>query len=475
MAPTPETRPRMMLEPLQARSNHTFSTPTKRIHDGDDLSFFLSSTAYRDLTIWLMQLNRSMFPTSMSDGGFEACILTSPPVLSAAVNSLRSMLDALTSLFDQAPPSTGPRRFGNVAFRVWHRLAEGQADDLLRTHLSPLLQACEKDNNPSEMIEELKAYFLGSFGSAQRLDYGTGHELSFLAFLGCLWKLNVFAEGEERSIVTGIIQPYLVLIRRLILIYTLEPAGSHGVWGLDDHSFAPYIFGSAQLGPPIDSKDYGKPVPTEGSLSTAPSPAAVANKARTLDYKDDNMYFSAIQFIYDVKRGPFWEHSPILYDISGLKDGWAKINKGMLKMYAAEVLGKFPVVQHFPFGSMFCWEMDPRAAITNGGSIHAQQQPQAMVSKDVPVPQPGVGTSAPWASAKPAGSRTSVPQMQATTGVPTTRAPWAASGDRGHGATRGEGLVGTAAPWSTQRPSAPPGSTATAATTAPWAKINPPM
>jgi serine/threonine-protein phosphatase 2A activator len=40
-----------------------------------------------------------------------------------------------------------------------------------------------------------------------------------------------------------------------------------------------------------------------------------------------NMYFNAIGFINDVKRGPFWEHSPILFDISGVKAGWAKINK----------------------------------------------------------------------------------------------------------------------------------------------------
>lgn len=42
------------------------------------------------------------------------------------------------------------------------------------------------------------------------------------------------------------------------------------------------------------------------------------------------MYFSAIGFIYDVKKGPFWEHSPILFDISGVKAGWAKINKVIL-------------------------------------------------------------------------------------------------------------------------------------------------
>ncbi|TKA79589.1 hypothetical protein B0A55_03373 [Friedmanniomyces simplex] len=453
MASGIDDRYRLALNRLPAAVTHTFSSPSKRIHDGEDLGFFLSSAAYRDLTVWLLQLNRSMFPTKMSDGKLETCTLTSPPTYSTNVDNLRSMLTTLASFIERAPPSTGPRRFGNVAFREWCRLAESEADLLFQTHLASVTQAYTSDDPEvsNALIDELKAYLLGSFGSAQRLDYGTGHELSFIAFLGCAWKLGAFADGEERSIVTGVVQPYLELIRKLILTYTLEPAGSHGVWGLDDHSFAPYIFGSAQLGPAFEPDDYSKPVPTEGSLPSAPSPSTVANKARTLDYKDDNMYFSAIQFIYDVKKGPFWEHSPILYDISGLKDGWAKINKGMLKMYAAEVLGKFPVVQHFPFGSLFRWETDPQAAADGRvRSVHSQQQPAALVSKDVPLPGSSVGTAAPWANAKAMGSGVSVPQMQNSTGVPSTRAPWANSGGGGRSRMQAQpasGVPATAPPW----------------------------
>ena len=259
-----------------------------------------------------------------------------------------------------------------------------------------------------------------------------------------------------------IIYRYLELIRRLVLTYTLEPAGSHGVWGLDDHSFVPYIFGSAQYGPAIDPGSRSVPVPVEGSVPAAPSPSKVANKDVVADYKDMNMYFSAIQFIYDVKRGPFWEHSPVLYDVSGIKDGWAKINKGMLKMYVAEVLGKFPVVQHFPFGSLFKWEADPNAA-KRQSSVHAQEQPPAATSMDVPPPPPGAGTQAPWA-------RSGATTAHNPTGVPSTRAPWLAGGGaHARPAQPGAGTTPARTPWPSNQRGAG-GGTNVPSTTAPWVK-----
>ncbi|KAF2212293.1 hypothetical protein CERZMDRAFT_112025 [Cercospora zeae-maydis SCOH1-5] len=445
-----------VLEKLQDQTHHKYRKPSKQINDGDDLTFFFASTAYRDLTIWLLQLTRAMFPAKASDGRISAATLSASLSFPAQIVALRALLDDLVRLIDLAPPDTGPRRFGNIAFRKWYQLVEEGASSLLQKHLGTFLPALvEAGAEDATLLSELQVYLLGSFGSSQRLDYGTGHELSFLAFLGSLWKLNFFGAGEEKAIVIGIIQPYLTLMRKLILTYTLEPAGSHGVWGLDDHSFIPYIFGSAQLGPAIADGDIMSPLPTEGSLEGSPSPSAVTSKAMVADFKDSNMYFSAIQFIYDVKTGPFWEHSPVLYDISGIKDGWGKINKGMLKMYAAEVLGKFPVVQHFPFGSLFPWERDASATAT-AASIHVQHQPPQ--SKDVPPSSTGMPTTrAPWATAQatdrrgPASmaspSHASAGNSRAhpshTGASTTTSAPWASGNKQG----RTDQIPSTSAPW----------------------------
>jgi serine/threonine-protein phosphatase 2A activator len=240
----------------------------------------------------------------------------------------------------------------------------------------------------------------------------------------------------------------------LILTYTLEPAGSHGVWGLDDHFFVPYIFGSAQLSPAISLTE--KPeVPSEGSAPDAQKPSNVTKRNIVDRERKGNMYFSAIGFIYDVKKGPFWEHSPILFDVSGVTAGWAKINKGMIKMYNAEVLSKFPVVQHFPFGSLFRWEKDPEAAAVEA-SIHHKSQPvkhvdlaaQPSVTRQ-PL-QPSEVTKVPWAQVPETSAATASTWLPppVASGMPPTRAPWASMTTR---TPPPPANTGTTAPWATHR------------------------
>jgi hypothetical protein len=321
------------LKTLDPKEGCSFAVPIKRINDGDDVTFFLASKAYADIMTFIFQLNTAMIPRWIQDGPTSTrCAkewkLNDPDVsCPSVVQSIAKLLETLTAIIDEAPPDPGPRRFGNVSFRKWYDIVRERAPALLDEFLPPQVLAFKTTSDVLPKAE-LEAYLIGSFGSSQRLDYGTGHELSFLAFLGCLWKLGAFPESHdghlERAIVLGVMEPYFALIRRLILTYTLEPAGSHGVWGLDDHAFIPYILGSAQFSPAITSP---ADVATEGSLPTAPNPGDVAKLDAVERERARNMYFSAIGFIYDVKKGPFWEHSPILYDISGVKAGWAKINK----------------------------------------------------------------------------------------------------------------------------------------------------
>jgi len=433
---------------------HTFVVPVKLINEGHNVSTFLVSHAYGDIMTFLMQLNRFMFPyLSSNDTDHKTPNVSSlhqnPISFCQTIQRLRSLLSEIESVIEEAPPDPGPRRFGNISFRKWYDIVDSRTPVLLDRYL-PLESLSVKTTSDITAHNELSSYLLESFGSAQRLDYGTGHELSFLAFLGCIWKLGGFEVSQpgevERQIVLGVIEPYLQLIRRLIKTYTLEPAGSHGVWGLDDHSFLPYIFGSAQYGPAISDID---PTPIEGSRADAPDPANVSKAAAVERERATNMYFDAVGFIYDVKKGPFWEHSPMLYDISGVRAGWAKINKGMLKMYNAEVLSKFPVVQHFRFGSLFSWERDPNA-VAPPVSVHSTSQPSTTAmaaTEQFPMrgpPPTQTGTAAPWATNAPSTN---------TTGV---SAPWAPRVP--------ESAAGTKAPWAVTA------MDASATATAPWAQ-----
>lgn len=176
---------------------------------------FLTSRAYVDIGVFVMQLNVAMCPRKASSSPQVQTWqldLSAPP--SEAVCKLQELLQKVDAIIEEAPPETGPRRFGNASFRKWYEILDSRVRDLLRTYLPTDVLNFGSKSDDITVLDEIVPYFLGSFGSAQRLDYGTGHELSFLAFLGCIWKLGGFSEGYsqdgslERSIVMGVIEPY---------------------------------------------------------------------------------------------------------------------------------------------------------------------------------------------------------------------------------------------------------------------------
>jgi serine/threonine-protein phosphatase 2A activator len=110
----------------------------------------------------------------------------------------------------------------------------------------------------------------------------------------------------------------------------------------------------------------------------------------------------------------------------------------MIKMYNAEVLSKFPVVQHFPFGSLFSWEQDPNATPAVHSFHTANHSGSQSTASNTPTPNPlsQEGTKAPWAQASSANM------------APTT-APWASHPPGGN-------MTPTAAPWAKPPSDVPP-------------------
>lgn len=350
-----------------------------------------------------------------------------------------------------------------------------------------------------ELAKEMAEYIKDSFGDPFRLDYGSGHELHFFIFMIiCLESyrdagglldpshtlfhvLNLHTilphpppavpsdmieqvRGRRQEFIFFVFREYLSLMRAIQEHYHLEPAGSHGVWGLDDYHHLPYVFGAAQLihfdiRTPFFNKDsQGRdtirpplPLPPSSSLpdtadatsassmtpeslqeevnhhhykdsaqkeentaapveNTPPPPTLsipssssisrpssastllvvdappcdpvvlssssppppfsssafgsehvkrfrtedVCVKEKVFELKDEYFYLHMISWIYTHKHGPFHEHSNMLYNISSVAT-WEKTYVGMMKMYMAQVLGKFNVAQHFLFGVHLPW------------------------------------------------------------------------------------------------------------------------
>jgi len=298
-------------------TKHEYIVPTKLINNPMIFPKFQRSQGYHTLIKFISRTSAALVNTTMHTE-FE---------ISPTVQSLIQLLDSLDEAIDQNAPEEqkpGAVRFGNPSYRKWFE----RMHEIVKEKLAIILAEFPGAEN------ELCVYLCESFGNATRIDYGTGHETNFLAFLCCLDLVGAVNKNDDRALILALFQRYLILVRRLQLDYRMEPAGSHGVHSLDDYQFLCFLYGSIQLG-------------SQGELQPADFPKPDIISA----HKDKYMFLQAIDFISKVKTGPFCEHSSQLWGVSGCVL-WDKVINGFMKMYKAEVLGKFPVMQHFYFGSL---------------------------------------------------------------------------------------------------------------------------
>ena len=189
---------------------------------------------------------------------------------------LIQILHELEIWVSEIPAETDSKsRFGNAAFRLWFDKLEANALALTERIVV----------SDSAAAKEVSTYLLHSFGNRKRIDYGTGHEAHFIAYLLCLKKLGYIREQDYPTLVLGVFWRYISVMRTLQFTYWLEPAGSHGVWGLDDYHFLPFMFGSSQL---HDHKYL--------------RPKCIHDKDVIDEFSKDYMYLACVKFINSVRK-----------------------------------------------------------------------------------------------------------------------------------------------------------------------------
>ncbi|XP_014259635.1 serine/threonine-protein phosphatase 2A activator-like [Cimex lectularius] len=306
--------------PREIAEDREFKVPQRAVRSPEDMATWEKSGAYKMYLQFILDMNNTVKGRS--------CIAAyqQNPISDAILTILNTLLEWI----DQIPPIQQPQRFGNKAFKIWFEKLRKESHEMFLNLFPDKFHVA---------IAEIHVYFAESFGNPTRIDYGTGHEMAFCMFLCCMFNINALTEREKLAGGLIIFTKYLDVVRKLQTVYKMEPAGSRGVWALDDFQFVPFIWGSAQLigNPHIEPSDFLK-------------------EDIIMRYSEHYMFLKCIKYINENKTGLFAEHSNQLWNISGVLS-WEKVNAGLIKMYKAEVLAKFPVIQHVLFGSILSIEV----------------------------------------------------------------------------------------------------------------------
>lgn len=296
--------------------------PSRRIVSPEDLNKWIESPTHAQLVDFITELQNLATGLVNND---PSCVANDSCL------QLVTALDNVEKVGENHPIEKDKEvlRFGKPEFRDVY-------DDIAAHSREWMVGVVGED-----AAEEVAVYFTESFGNRTRIDYGSGHELNFLSVLYCMSRLQRITSENLLYLAVVVFPKYMEVMRHIQKVYWLEPAGSHGVWGLDDYHFLPFLLGASQLATHPHMK-----------------PKLIHNQELVAMYAPKYMYFECINFVNQIKTIPNHQgqlllrwHLPMLDDISGAKL-WQKIKDGMVKMYLAEVLAKLPIIQHFMFGDI---------------------------------------------------------------------------------------------------------------------------
>lgn len=164
-------------------AEHVYAMPVRCVKTQNEMATWEKSQAYYDIVGFINSISQSIQGRKTTDN------LDITPM----AEQVLKLFDELAKLLDEIPAIDQPQRFGNKAYRDWLAKLKENAIDYLQSALPASMHRA---------VPEISVYFTESFGNAIRIDYGTGHELSFIMFLCCLFKIG-FLKEEDR-VATGL-------------------------------------------------------------------------------------------------------------------------------------------------------------------------------------------------------------------------------------------------------------------------------
>jgi serine/threonine-protein phosphatase 2A activator len=150
-------------------SQHKFVTPKKDLSVIEQMETFKKGKSYVNYMQFVADLQQSVTSKKISETPADP-----------KFENIVKMLEDLERWVAEIPPIQQPMRFGNKSFKTWHdRLKEVK---IFLEKESPLIISKNVDEYLAKILPEnvrgatveLRVYILESFGSNERLDYGTG-------------------------------------------------------------------------------------------------------------------------------------------------------------------------------------------------------------------------------------------------------------------------------------------------------------